>query len=132
MKCADLVAAKPDSIVRVAGVVLIRQRPGSAKGVIFVTLEDETGIANLIVWPHKMERYRRTVIGSYVLGVEGKLQREGIVTHVVSEKLHDFTYRLSHLTSGEVLEPGPINSIRDIPGNTPKTKPRMPGSRDFR
>ena len=128
MSCAQLATAQPDSIVRVAGVVLIRQRPGSAKGVIFVTLEDETGIANLIVWPHKMERYRRTVIGSYVLGVEGKLQREGIVTHVVSEKLYDFSYRLGYLTSGEVPDPG----IRDIPGNTPKTKPKMPGSRDFR
>ncbi len=128
MKCSDLMNAQPDSIVRVAGVVLIRQRPGSAKGVIFITLEDETGIANLIVWPHKMGRYRRTVIGSYVLGVEGKLQQEGTVTHVVSEKLHDFTYRLGYLTGGDVLE----LDLRDIPSNTPKSKPRMPGSRDFK
>jgi error-prone DNA polymerase len=100
--CADLATVTPENIVRLAGVVLIRQRPGSAKGVIFITLEDETGIANLIVWPHKMERYRRTVIGSYLLGVEGKLQREGIVTHVLADKLYDFSYRLGYLTKVDV------------------------------
>jgi len=131
--CADLATTEPGSIVRLAGVVLIRQRPGSAKGVIFITIEDETGIANLIVWPHKMERYRRTVIGSYLLGVEGKLQREGIVTHVVAEKLYDFSYRLGYLNSGDT---GHINLGRDNPAS-PKVKPEnnhkklVPGSRDF-
>ncbi len=127
--CADLATTEPESMVRLAGVVLIRQRPGSAKGVIFITIEDETGIANLIVWPHKMERYRRTVIGSYLLGVEGKLQREGIVTHVVAEKLYDFSYRLGYLNSGDT-------GTRDNP-SSPKVKPQnqtkklVPGSRDF-
>ncbi|MBT7955369.1 MAG: error-prone DNA polymerase, partial [Rhodospirillaceae bacterium] len=127
--CADLATVEPESMVRLAGVVLIRQRPGSAKGVIFITIEDETGIANLIVWPHKMERYRRTVIGSYLLGVEGKLQREGIVTHVVAEKLYDFSYRLGYLNSGDT-------GTRDNPASA-KVKPEnnhkklVPGSRDF-
>ncbi|MBT7268947.1 MAG: error-prone DNA polymerase [Rhodospirillaceae bacterium] len=127
--CAELATAKPNTMVRLAGVVLIRQRPGSAKGVIFVTIEDETGIANLIVWPHKMERYRRTVIGSYLLGVEGKLQREGIVTHIVAEKLYDFSYRLGYLTEADA-------GTRDNP-SAPKLKPQnankklTPGSRDF-
>jgi len=127
--CAELATAEPETMVRLAGVVLIRQRPGSAKGVIFITIEDETGIANLIVWPHKMERYRRTVIGSYLLGVEGKLQREGIVTHVVAEKLYDFSYRLGYLNSGDT-------GTRDTP-SSPKVKPQneakklTPGSRDF-
>jgi error-prone DNA polymerase len=127
--CAELATAKPESMVRLAGVVLIRQRPGSAKGVIFITLEDETGIANLIVWPHKMERYRRTVIGSYLLGVEGKLQREGIVTHIIAEKLYDFSYRLGYLTESDA-------GTRDNPAS-PKLKPQnankklTPGSRDF-
>ncbi len=125
--CAELATTEPESMVRLAGVVLIRQRPGSAKGVIFVTIEDETGIANLIVWPHKMERYRRTVIGSYLLGVEGKLQREGIVTHVVAEKLYDFSYRLGYLNSGDM-------GTRDNPSSPkikPQTKKLVPGSRDF-
>ena len=129
LTCADLSTAEPGSMVRLAGVVLIRQRPGSAKGTIFITIEDETGIANLIIWPHKMERYRRIVIGSYLLGLEGKLQREGIVTHVVAEKLYDFSYRLSYLNSGDT-------GTRDTP-SSPNVKPEshakklVPGSRDF-
>ena len=127
--CAELANITPDNIVRLAGVVLIRQRPGSAKGVIFITLEDETGVANLIIWPHKLERYRRTVIGSYLLGVEGKLQREGIVTHIVSDKLYDFSYRLNYLTQADT-------ETRDNP-SSPKLKPKNTNkkftlkSRDF-
>ena len=89
--CAELATTNTGSVIRLAGIVLIRQRPSSAKGVVFITLEDETGIVNLIVWPHKMERYRRTVFGSFLLGVEGKLQREGTVAHVIVEKLYDFS-----------------------------------------
>jgi error-prone DNA polymerase len=127
--CAELSTAAPESIVRLAGIVLIRQRPGSAKGVIFITLEDETGIVNLIVWPHKVERYRRTVIGSYLLGVEGKLQREGIVTHILAEKLYDFSYRLGYLTeayasTGENPASHKIK-LQHI------NKKFAPGSRDF-
>ena len=96
--CAELATTNTGSMIRLAGIVLIRQRPSSAKGVVFITLEDETGISNLIVWPHKMERYRRTVFGSVLLGVEGKLQREGTVAHVIAEKLYDFSYRLDYLT----------------------------------
>tara|TARA_Y100000739_G_C20201129_1_gene281078 strand:- start:109 stop:540 length:432 start_codon:yes stop_codon:yes gene_type:complete len=127
--CAELGTITPDNIVRLAGLVLIRQRPGSAKGVIFITLEDETGVANLIIWPHKLERYRRTVIGSYLLGVEGKLQREGIVTHIVSDKLYDFSYRLNYLTQADT-------ETRDNP-SSPKLKPKNTNkkftlkSRDF-
>ena len=127
--CADLATITPDSIVRLAGVVLIRQRPGSAKGVIFITLEDETGIANLIIWPHKMERYRRTVLGSYLLGVEGKLQREGIVIHIVADKLYDFSYRLGYLTEADTgTRDNPV-SPKLNPQNT--NKKFTPGSRDF-
>ena len=127
--CAELVTVAPENIVRLAGIVLIRQRPGSAKGVIFITLEDETGTANLIVWPHKIERYRRTVIGSYLLGVEGKLQREGLVTHILADKLYDFSYRLGYLTKTDA-------DTRDEP-TSPKLKTQninkklTGGSRDF-
>ena len=135
LKCADLVNRPANSMVRLAGVVLIRQRPGSAKGVIFITIEDETGVANLIVWPHKMERYRRTVLGSHLLGIEGKLQREGIVTHIVAERLFDYSYRLGYLTSDEQPHPD-IAQGRNIPphlpgGTVPSPKKLVPGSRDF-
>jgi error-prone DNA polymerase len=83
--------------IRTAGLVLVRQRPGSANGVIFLTLEDETGVANIIVWPKTYERFRRTVLASRLLMVEGVLQREGIVIHTVSQTLIDCTDRLSWL-----------------------------------
>jgi error-prone DNA polymerase len=89
--------------VRLAGLVLVRQRPGTASGVIFVTIEDESGIANLIVWPKVMERYRRTLLGARLLGVEGKLQREGIVTHIIVERLIDHSGLLS--TLGDLPDP---------------------------
>ncbi len=73
--------------VGVAGLVITRQRPGSANGVIFVTLEDETGHANLIVWPAVFERFRRTVLGATLIGAAGPVQREGEVVHVLAERL---------------------------------------------
>lgn len=86
--------------VRLGGLVLVRQRPGTAKGVIFVTLEDETGIANLVIWADTFERYRREVLGAKLLGVTGRVQREGRVVHVVVEHLEDLTGRLAALTDG--------------------------------
>jgi error-prone DNA polymerase len=84
--------------VGVCGLVLIRQRPGSAKGVIFATLEDETGVANVIIWPKVFERFRRVVLGARLLGVSGRLQREGEVIHIVAETLKDLTPALSTLS----------------------------------
>ena len=75
-----------DTLVTVAGLVLVRQRPGTAKGVIFMTLEDETDIANIIVWPKAFEKNRRTVMTARFLAVRGRLQRAGLVIHVVAEK----------------------------------------------
>ncbi len=92
--------------VTVAGLVLVRQRPGSARGVIFATLEDETGTANVIVWPTVFEAYRRQVLGARLLAVTGKLQREGIVIHVVAEHLVDMTARLAGIARiGQSLAP---------------------------
>jgi error-prone DNA polymerase len=79
----------PGDTVRLGGLVIVRQQPGTARGVIFMTIEDETGIANLIVWPNTFERYRRIVLGSKLLLAEGKLQREGLVIHVVAERFGD-------------------------------------------
>ena len=75
----------------VAGLVLVRQRPGTAKGVIFMTLEDETGIANVIVWPKAFERLRAVVLGARFVAVTGKLQNEQGVIHVVADRMEDLT-----------------------------------------
>jgi error-prone DNA polymerase len=94
---ADLAWLPVERRLSVAGLVLIRQRPGSANGVIFVTVEDETGVANLIVWPPILERFRRAVLGATLLRCTGKLQREQGVIHVVAERLDDLTSRLNTL-----------------------------------
>ena len=83
--------------VVVAGLVLVRQRPGTAKGVIFITLEDETGVANIIVWRALYERFRRAVIAGRLLRVTGRLQRESGVAHVIAEKIEDLSHLLDEL-----------------------------------
>ena len=96
-RAGDLATAKPGSRATVAGLVLVRQRPGSGKGVVFVTLEDETGIANLVVWPDAFDRFRRQVMGATLLACTGLVQREGLVIHVVAERLVDLSPRLREL-----------------------------------
>jgi error-prone DNA polymerase len=83
--------------VKIAGLVLFRQRPGTAKGTIFVTIEDETGAANLIVWPKVADAHRRAVFGAKVIFCEGILQKECNVIHVVSRRLDDWTPLLRRL-----------------------------------
>jgi DNA-directed RNA polymerase len=83
--------------VAVAGIVICRQRPGTAKGVIFVTLEDETGIANVVVWARTFERFRRAVIAGRCLKVTGRLQRDGDVVHVVAERIDDISPLLDEI-----------------------------------
>jgi len=84
--------------IAVAGLVLVRQRPGTAKGVIFITLEDETGISNVIVWRKMYERFRRAVIAGRALKVTGRVQREGGVAHVIAEQIEDISFMLDDLT----------------------------------
>jgi error-prone DNA polymerase len=91
--------------VSIAGLVLVRQRPGTAKGVIFLTLEDETGIVNVVVWPKVFEARRRIVMTSRFLQVRGRIQREGLVIHVVADELIDLTGELAALSAGEVQLP---------------------------
>ena len=86
--------------VKIAGLVLFRQRPATAKGTIFITVEDETGAANLIVWPKIAAQYRRAVFGAKVLLCEGVLQKESDVIHVVSRHLTDWTAMLKNLQPG--------------------------------
>jgi error-prone DNA polymerase len=89
-----------DMRVTVAGLVLVRQRPGTAKGVIFMTLEDETDIANIIVWPKAFEQNRRIVMSGRFLAVRGRLQRAGLVIHVVAERFIDLSAELPWLREG--------------------------------
>jgi error-prone DNA polymerase len=89
--CAMLGKRPAGTRVSVAGLVLVRQRPASASGVIFVTLEDEGGIANLVVWPGVFEAFRAVALKSRLMGVTGKIQREGEVIHVVAERLVDLS-----------------------------------------
>jgi error-prone DNA polymerase len=89
-----------DSFVTVAGLVLIRQRPGTAKGVVFLTIEDETGPANIIVWPTAFSENRRTVMTARFLAIRGRLQRVGLVIHVVAESFIDLSAHLPWLREG--------------------------------
>ncbi len=95
--CAEAGAARAGQRVEVAGLVLVRQRPGSAKGVIFMTIEDETGVANIIVWPKVFEHYRSIVMGARLVKVRGRLQKAEGVIHVVAEHLVDATDTLGLL-----------------------------------
>jgi error-prone DNA polymerase len=89
--------------VAVAGLVLVRQRPGSAKGVIFITLEDETGIANLVIMPDLFETFRREILGARLLGARGRVERQDSVIHLKIDRLYDLSERLADL-SAEVGE----------------------------
>jgi len=105
--------------VAVGGLVLIRQRPGTAKGVVFVTLEDETGSANAVVWADVFAANRRTVMASRFLVVHGRLQRAGEVIHVVAERFTDLSGRLVEMKREGALPP-------------PRSPPlRLARSRDF-
>jgi len=75
----------------VAGIVLVRQKPGSARGVLFITIEDETGFANLIVWPSVFEQQRRLILNASMLACHGRVQREGAVIHVITDRIEDLS-----------------------------------------
>ena len=90
-RCADLARTRDGRAVEVAGIVLIRQRPGSAKGVLFLTIEDETGIANAILWPDRFEAQRRIVLSASMIGIRGVVQREGEIIHVITARMEDMT-----------------------------------------
>jgi error-prone DNA polymerase len=130
---SSLVEAKHNARINVAGLVLVRQRPGTASGVVFVTLEDETGVANLVVWPSMLETYRREVMRSKLLIARGRVQREGIVVHVVIDRLADRTDLLQALSPrffhGIDQTIAHADEIRR-PGYDRRTRV-MPASRDF-
>jgi error-prone DNA polymerase len=135
--------------VRCAGVVLVRQRPGSAKGVVFMTLEDETGIANIVVWPKVMEKFRKEVMGARLILVEGYIQSSPEeVTHLVAQRLFDRSHELVGLSNDELarkpaMPAGPAlveplhDDRRQHPDNPaqkirhPRNVRILPRSRDF-
>jgi len=118
-----------------AGLVLIRQRPGSAKGACFITLEDETGIANLVVWPDVFDSQRRIVMGARLMVVHGIVQRDEDIIHLVARKLEDGTHMLRHLSDDLMtapLSPGDAGgAMRPPPGRHPREVSVIPKSRDF-
>lgn len=99
LPAARLIDPPEGARITVAGLVILRQRPGTAKGVIFITLEDETGIVNVIVWRNMYERFRRAVIAGRMLRVTGRLQRAHSVTHVIAEEIEDISAMLDLLLS---------------------------------
>jgi error-prone DNA polymerase len=109
----------------VAGLVLTRQMPG-AKGVVFATLEDETDIANIIIWPKVFARNRRVVMTSRFLAVRGRLQRAGLVVHVLAENFIDLSAELPRLRDGDLFAPGGSPGTQPSPSDLPLLK-----SRDF-
>jgi error-prone DNA polymerase len=152
--CEELRSAKDGAWVSVAGVVLVRQRPGSAKGVVFMTIEDETGIANSVVWPKTLERFRKVVMGARLIVIHGRVQRHEDIIHVVSAKLEDRSDWLALLSeqaaemkvpvanADEVLRPDPGSARPSLPDDgTNRMHPRwathpryariIPKSRDF-
>jgi error-prone DNA polymerase len=102
-----LPSLQPNRMVTVSGLVLVRQRPGTASGVIFMTLEDETSIANIVVWPKIFEEFRPTVLGARFACVRGTLQSESNVIHVIAEEIVDMTPLLDRLHA----DPSPVESL---------------------
>lgn len=148
LSCKDATALKSGRYAKCAGVILVRQRPGSAKGVVFLTIEDETGIANIVVWPKIMERFRKEVMGARLILIEGRIQESEGVVHLVADRLTDRSNDLGHLANESlfkkrVLPSGativePLNAERETDPGMPAQKIRhprnvriLPPSRDF-
>jgi error-prone DNA polymerase len=149
--CQEATELSDGKYTRCAGVVLVRQRPGTAKGTVFMTIEDETGIANIVVWPKKMDQYRKEVMGARLILIEGRVQKsvEG-VTHIVAERLIDRTFEMGRLSDGSLAPmralPAPPALIELVEGDEvhprydrarvprprhPRNVRILPPSRDF-
>jgi error-prone DNA polymerase len=107
VSCVEAMRAKDNKWLEVAGVVLVRQKPGSAKGVMFITIEDETGIANLVVWPSLYEKQRRIILTASMMSVYGRIQREGEVVHLIAHRLTDLSNQLAKIGDREAPFPLP-------------------------
>ena len=133
VRCSDLATRSQRTSVQLAGVVLIRQRPGSAKGVCFITIEDETGVANLVIWPDMMEKFRKVIMGARLMEVRGRVETDDDVIHVIVTSLTDATPAL-HALSDDLLQPAldrPDTVNRPVQGRHPRDVRVIPRSRDF-
>ncbi|TXI02858.1 MAG: DNA polymerase-like protein [Rhizobium sp.] len=130
--CEDAMNARDGKWLEAAGLVLVRQRPGSAKGVIFITIEDETGHANLVVWVKTFEKYRRVVLSAGMIGVYGKIQRDGEVVHLIAHRLTDLTSELASVGSRDGAFPPPHGRGDEFHHGSPTLDPRgLPKVRDI-
>jgi error-prone DNA polymerase len=123
VSCAEAMAARDGRWLETAGLVLVRQRPGSAKGVMFITLEDETGIANLVVWLKVFEQYRRIVLSAGMIGVYGRIQREGEVVHLVAHRLTDLSANLASVGERDASFPLPHGRGDEFHHGSPSLDP---------
>ena len=133
--CREAMQARDGKWLEAAGLVLVRQRPGSAKGVMFITIEDESGIANLVVWVKVFETYRRAVLGAGMLGVYGRIQREGDVVHLVAHRLTDLSSWLGSVGERDEAFPLPHGRGDEFhhgsPTPDPRGMPKGPRARDI-
>lgn len=132
ISCAAAMATRDGKWVTAAGLVLVRQRPGSAKGVMFITIEDETGIANLVVWPSLFDRQRRIILSAGMIGVRGRIQREGEVVHLIANELTDLSAELAGVGEREGAFPLPHGRGDEFHGGTPGYDPRTLPPRGLR
>jgi error-prone DNA polymerase len=107
-----------------AGLVLVRQKPGSAKGVMFITIEDETGVANLVIWPSLYERQRRIILAAGMFAVQGRIQREGEVVHLVAQHLTDLSAELAGVGERDDGLPLPHGRGDEFHHGSPSVDPR--------
>ena len=123
---ADLLNRKTGDWADVVGLAICRQRPGTASGVIFMTLEDETGVANIVVWPTMFERFRKQVLRSRLLGVSGRVEREGLVIHVIASDIVDLSSSLVSLADYR-LPPYERRSVQEgLSGALERATPAQP------
>src|SRR5258707_1222962 len=133
--CREAMQARDGQWVETAGLVLVRQMPGSAKGVMFITIEDESGIANLVIWPTVFEKQRRIILSAGLMAVYGRIQREGDVVHLVAHPLTDLSSQLASVGDRDAAFPLPHGRGDELhhgsPGLDPRSVPKGPKPRDI-
>ena len=133
--CAEAMQARDGRWLETAGLVLVRRKPGSAKGVLFITIEDETGIANLVIWPSLYEKQRRIIVSAGMMAAHGRIQREGEVVHLVAQHLTDLSPALASVGDRDAAFPLPHGRGDEFhhgsPGLDPRSLPKGPKPRDI-
>jgi error-prone DNA polymerase len=133
--CREAMQARDGRWLETAGLVLVRQMPGSAKGVMFITIEDESGIANLVIWPTVFEKQRRIILSAGMMAVYGRIQREGDVVHLVAHRLTDLSQELATVGDRDAAFPLPHGRGDELhhgsPGLDPRSVPKGPKPRDI-